>query len=103
MQITGDILECCVLASLSESDLYGYALTQKIQAKIAISESTLYPVLRRLKAKKLLSTYDESYQGRNRRYYKITEAGLKELGLYREKWQSFKATINSFLEEGTNE
>ena len=70
MQISSEILDFCVLSCLNNEDLYGYILTQKVQERIKISESTLYPVLRRLQKKDFLETYDISFQGRNRRYCK---------------------------------
>ena len=68
------LLDTCVLSILSKEDTYGYILTQNIKEVIDISETTLYPVLRKLQARELLTTYDKPYQGRNRRYYKITDA-----------------------------
>ncbi|WP_068448930.1 PadR family transcriptional regulator [Caviibacter abscessus] len=99
MQLTSDFLELCVLSSLVNDDLYGYILTQSLQNKINISESTLYPVLRRLKSKDFVSFYDKNYQGRNRRYYKITENGLEELKRYITEWKELQQQINSFLKE----
>lgn len=69
------LLEGCVLAVLSRGDTYGYVLTQQIKGLLDISESTLYPVLRRLQQAGCLAVYDRPYQGRNRRYYTITKAG----------------------------
>lgn len=97
MQLTSDILEFCVLANLNKEDLYGYLLTQKVQEKISISESTLYPILRRLQKKGFLVTYDKSFQGRNRRYYKITENGINELKIFIDEWNDLKKKVDSFL------
>ena len=69
------LLDGCVLAVLSRGDAYGYVLTQQVKERLDISESTLYPVLRRLQKEQLLSVYDRPYQGRNRRYYRITPKG----------------------------
>ena len=71
-QLTTPLLDACVLAILNIEDAYGYTLTQKVKEVVDISESTLYPVLRRLQKDNYLSTYDEPFQGRNRRYYHIT-------------------------------
>lgn len=98
MQLTSDFLELCVLATLEKGDLYGYLLTQRLQEKINISESTLYPVLRRLKSKDLLTIYDNNYHGRNRRYYKITETGRLQLKTYIEEWEKLKTEIDNFIE-----
>lgn len=100
MQITSDILEFCVLSSLKNEDMYGYILTQYIQSKVKISESTLYPVLKRLQKKEMLETYDDSFQGRNRRYYRITLKGIEEFNNFVNKWNIFKNEIDSFIEKG---
>ncbi len=96
-QVGASLLEACVLAALSKEDLYGYLLTQEIQKVVDISESTLYPVLRRLKKQGFLETYDRSYQGRNRRYYKITKAGEDMLCAYREEWCDYVKRIDTLL------
>lgn len=102
MQITSEILEFCVLSSLKKEDLYGYILTQKIQSRVNISESTLYPVLRRLQKKDFLETYDVNFQSRNRKYYKITDKGIKELNKFIEEWIILKEEIDSFIKELNN-
>ncbi|WP_156300434.1 PadR family transcriptional regulator [Streptobacillus canis] len=99
MQISSEILDFCVLSCLNKEDLYGYILTQKVQDRIKISESTLYPVLRRLQKKDFLETYDSSFQGRNRRYYRITVEGKKELKKFTNEWLELKKEIESFIEE----
>ena len=78
-QLTAPLLDACVLGIVAEEDSYGYTLTQKMQELVDISESTLYPVLRRLQKENYLTTYDKPFQGRNRRYYKVTPDGLKQL------------------------
>ncbi|QIL50436.1 helix-turn-helix transcriptional regulator [Weissella coleopterorum] len=91
------LLDGTVLALLDEHDLYGYAITKQVQKYLNVSESTMYPVLRRLQKDKLLTTYDEPFEGRNRRYYQITEAGkinLKEIKL---TWQNFSGAVDTLL------
>ena len=97
-QLTAPLLDACVLGIVAKEDSYGYTLTQKVQEKVDISESTLYPVLRRLQKEEFLITYDQPYQGRNRRYYRITEAGRKQLEYYRQEWKDYKNRIDSLLE-----
>lgn len=63
-------------------------------------ESTLYPVLRRLLKDNCLETYDQEYQGRNRRYYKITPQGQAQLQMYRQEWTIYVQKINRIIEEG---
>lgn len=100
-QLGSALLEACVLAVLSGGDTYGYVLTQSVKGKIEISESTLYPVMRRLQKGGYLETYDQPYQGRNRRYYHITEAGRQNLLEAREEWKVYKKKVDQILEEGT--
>ena len=100
-QLGSALLEACVLAVLSGGDTYGYVLTQSVKGKIEISESTLYPVMRRLQKGGYLETYDQPYQGRNRRYYHITEAGSQNLLEAREEWKLYKKKVDQILEEGT--
>jgi PadR family transcriptional regulator PadR len=91
------LLDAFVLAILSREDIYGYALTQKVRSKIEVSESTLYPVLRRLQKNGYLETYDEPYMGRNRRYYHITDSGSRQIELYQAEWANYKKTVDSVL------
>lgn len=102
IQIPSEILDGSMLKFLSQEDLYGYTLTQKFQEKFKISESTIYPVLRRLKKNGFLETYDQSFQGRNRRYYRITDEGKQRLVDIQDDWQNFMKTVNEIL-EGKNE
>ena len=97
-QITASLLDACVLSILSQNDTYGYELTQNIRENLQVSESTLYPVLRRLQGSEYLRTYDLPHQGRNRRYYAITENGKNQLGEYRNDWKTFRYKIDAFLE-----
>lgn len=97
-QLGAALLDACVLAILAHRDSYGYELTIRIKNVMNISESTLYPVLRRLQKDELLTTYDKEYQGRNRRYYKITSAGKARFIFYRGEWQSFKRLVDGVME-----
>ncbi|BDR59828.1 PadR family transcriptional regulator [Lactobacillus xylocopicola] len=99
IQIPTRLLDGAVLAFLKQDDLYGYALTQKVQSVFNISESTVYPILRRLKRQSCLETYDEPYQGRNRRYYHITNDGIALLQTIQTEWQQFSNNIDQTLGE----
>ena len=96
-KIESALLEACVLSVLSEGDTYGYVLTQSMKKVLDISESTLYPVLRRLQKDEYLRTYDQPYQGRNRRYYSVTEKGKQRCEMYREEWKRYKDQIDFLL------
>lgn len=99
-QLGSALLDACVLSVLSKGDAYGYTLTQQVKDVIDISESTLYPVLRRLQKEQCLETYDVPYQGRNRRYYRLTGAGREKYEYYRSEWGHFKQSIDILLEGG---
>jgi len=96
-QLTAPLLDACVLGVVDREDVYGYTLTQRVMDVVDISESTLYPVLRRLQKSGLLETYDLPYQGRNRRYYRITTLGRDQLFFFRNEWQLYKEKIDSLI------
>nr|WP_315020291.1 PadR family transcriptional regulator [uncultured Aminipila sp.] len=96
-QIGSALLDACVLSVLSKSDTYGYVLTQTMKQVMDISESTLYPVLRRLQKENYLRTYDQSFQGRNRRYYAITSEGKAKYELYKRDWIIYKNQVDELL------
>ena len=89
------LLDAIVLAVISkeEEGLYGYKITQDVRKAIELSESTLYPVLRRLQKDECLEVYDRECGGRNRRYYKNTEKGTAQLNLYKAEWASYSSKI----------
>ena len=85
------LLDAIVLAVVSKDPegTYGYKITQDVRSAINVSESTLYPVLRRLQKDECLEVYDRQYDGRNRRYYKVTEKGMAQLNLYQVEWKNY--------------
>lgn len=98
MFITGSsLLDAIVLSVVSQGGTYGYKITQDVRKVFEVSESTLYPVLRRLLKDGYLETYDQEFQGRNRRYYKITSNGMILLDSYRKEWLSNKKSIDEIL------
>ncbi len=99
-KIESSLLDACALAILSRGDTYGYEITQTMKSAIPISESTLYPVLRRLQKDNYCRTYDQPHQGRNRRYYTITEDGRKKLEDYRQQWYEYRTSIEQLLDAG---
>ena len=95
--VSAALLDALVLSVVSKEDTYGYKITQEIREAMEMSESTLYPVLRRLQKDNYLETYDMEFQGRNRRYYKITSNGMILLDQYRREWASFKNGVDKIL------
>ncbi len=96
------LLDAIVLAVVSKDaqGTYGYKITQDVRQVIEISESTLYPVLRRLQKDECLSVYDKECMGRNRRYYCITPKGEELVKYYREEWYTYSAKITGMFEGG---
>ena len=96
------LLDAIVLAVVSKEPegTYGYKITQDVRGVLEVSESTLYPVLRRLQKDECLEAYDQAFAGRNRRYYKLTEKGAAQLHLYQVEWKSYTSKINRLFEGG---
>ena len=95
--LSAAILDAIVLSVVAREGTYGYKITQDVRSIVDVSESTLYPVLRRLQKGGYLETYDMEFQGRNRRYYKITSNGMILLDNYRNDWIDYKKKIDSFM------
>lgn len=91
------LLDAVVLSVVSMEGTYGYKITQDVRQIMDVSESTLYPVLRRLQKDGYLETYDMEFQGRNRRYYKITSNGMILLDKYRSEWIAFRNNVDKIL------
>ncbi|EFF63196.1 PadR family transcriptional regulator [Turicibacter sanguinis] len=96
------ILELCVLSLIEQEDLYGYEIVQRISPRIEVTESTIYPLLRRLTKEGYCRTYmRDSSEGPARKYYVITTVGKKHLSKMVGDWKVFSLEINYFL-EGVN-
>lgn len=79
IQLKKGLLDLMVLASIKYEDSYGYKIIQDISSIIDISESTLYPILKRLEKQKLVKTYKTTHNSRIRKYYQINQNGLEKL------------------------
>lgn len=99
-QLGSAMLDAFVLSIVSRGDSYGYEISQDIKNVVTLKESTLYPVLRRLQEAGCLDTYDQPFQGRNRRYYKITEEGYKKRQFYLDEWERYKTDVEQVLKGG---
>ncbi len=97
------LMDALVLSTVAKEPTYGYRITQDVRKIMLVSESTLYPVLRRLQKEGCLDTYDQEFAGRNRRYYCLTPAGAQALERYRQEWVEYKKQIDSMLLERDDE
>ena len=103
IQVSGNLLDGCVLSLLAYGDAYGYNLTQQVRGTLGVSESTLYPVMRRLQTEDCLTVYDVPHNGRNRRYYSITGRGKEKCREVGEQWADFKLRVDAILFGGEDD
>ena len=87
VQLKRGLLDVCVLAAIKKEDSYGYQIIKDMKPYVEISESTLYPILRRLEAAKLLTVRSAEHNGRLRKYYHITSLGLERIEDFKEDWK----------------
>ena len=95
-QLRRGLLEVCVLAAVARHDSYGYQIIREMEPYVEISESTLYPILRRLEAGEMLNVYSVEHSGRLRKYYQITQRGLDRLEEFQQEWREIMK-IYSFI------
>ena len=87
IQLKRGLLDVCVLAAIKDEDSYGYQIVKDIKPYVEISESTLYPILRRLETQELLTVRSAEHNGRLRKYYHITPLGLERIQGFQEDWK----------------
>lgn len=90
-QLKRGFLEVCVLASISQHDSYGYQIVKDMPSSLQITESTLYPLLKRLEAAGALTTYSVEHNGRLRKYYRITPSGLARIDEFLAEWPDIES------------
>ena len=101
VQMKRGLLDVCVLAAIKDEDSYGYKIIKDLKPCIELSESTLYTILKRLEAAEMLTVRSAEHDGRLRKYYHITRAGLRRIEEFREDWQEI-VTIYQFVTKGEN-
>ena len=99
IQMKRGLLDVCVLASIKNEESYGYQIIKDVSPYIEISESTLYPILRRLESAQLLSVRTAEHNGRLRKYYKITELGMERINEFKREWAEMLSIYNFVLRE----
>ena len=101
IQLKRGLVDVCVLAAIQNKASYGYQIIKDIKPYVTISESTLYPILRRLEAAQLLTVQSVEHNGRLRKYYHITKAGLERLSNFAEEWKEIMAIYQFVVREET--
>ena len=86
-QLKRGLLDVCVLAAIKSEDSYGYQIIKDMKPYLVLSESTLYTILKRLEAANMLTVRTAEHGGRLRKYYHITEAGLKRIEEFKAEWE----------------
>ena len=99
-QIKKGMVDVCILSILARGDSYGYQLIKDISPLMALSESTLYPVLRRLEAGGCLTVYSVEHNGRLRKYYAITDGGRKKIADFLGEWSEIRKIYDFIAGEG---
>ena len=102
IQMKRGLLDVCVLAAIKDEDSYGYQIIKDIKPFIEISESTLYPILRRLEAAEMLTVRTAEHNGRLRKYYHITAAGIGRIEDFKNEWKEIMS-IYKFVTKGDTE
>ena len=99
-QMKRGLLDICVLAAIKDEDSYGYQIIKDIKPYLEISESTLYPILRRLEAAELLTVRSAEHNGRLRKYYHITPLGIARIEEFKIEWQELLSIYRVVTREG---
>ena len=91
VQLKRGLLDVCVLAAIKNEDSYGYKIIKDMKPYIELSESTLYTILKRLEAAKMLVVWTAEHEGRLRKYYRITSAGVRRIEDFKIEWREVDA------------
>ena len=100
VQMKRGLLDVCVLAAIQSEDSYGYQIIKDIKPYVDVSESTLYPILRRLEEGRLLTVRSMEHKGRLRKYYHITDAGKARIEDFKEDWREMESIYRFITKEG---
>lgn len=98
-QLNPALMELLVLSFILQEDSYGYKIGQQLKKVSNLKDSALYPVLRRLSENQYVEVYDRQFQGRNRKYYKITEAGRQQQARLEKEWHDFTAALDEIISQ----
>ena len=99
IQLKRGLLDVCVLAAIKNEDSYGYKIIKDLQPCIILSESTLYTILKRLEAAKMLTVRTVEHGGRLRKYYRITKKGLQRIEDFKSEWDEMRSIYQFVTKE----
>lgn len=96
IQLKRGLLDVCVLTAIKNEDSYGYKIIKDVKPYVELSESTLYTILKRLELLGMLTVRTAEYNGRLRKYYRITSVGVRRIEEFKRDWAEIKK-INDFV------
>lgn len=99
IQLKRGILDVCVLAAIKNEDSYGYKIIKDMKPYIEMSESTLYTILKRLETANMLTVRTAEHNGRLRKYYHITKAGLGRIEDFKDEWREVMSMYKFITKE----
>lgn len=102
IQLKRGILDVCVLAAIKNEDSYGYKIIKDVKPYIELSESTLYTILKRLETANMLTVRTAEHSGRLRKYYHITDEGLKRIEEFKDEWKEILSIYKFIAKEDEN-
>ncbi len=102
VQLKRGLLDVCVLAAIKDEDSYGYKIIKDMKPYVELSESTLYTILKRLENANMLTVRTAEHGGRLRKYYRITDEGLKRIGEFQDEWKEIMSIYRFVTKEGGN-
>lgn len=103
IQLKRGILDVCVLAAIKDGESYGYKIIKDVKPYIELSESTLYTILKRLEAAKMLTVRSQEHDGRLRKYYRITAEGLHRIEEFKDEWKEIMGIYQFITKEKDND
>lgn len=103
IQLKRGLLDVCVLKAIKDAPSYGYQIIKDLRPYVELSESTLYTILKRLETAEMLTVRTAEHGGRLRKYYSITDAGLKRIAEFREEWNEIMSIYRFIVKEDTQD
>ena len=102
IQLKRGLLDVCVLAAIKDEDSYGYKIIKDMKPYISLSESTLYTILKRLEAAGLLTVRTAEHGGRLRKYYRITQEGIRRIEEFKNDWKEIVSIYRFVTKEDSS-
>ena len=101
IQLKRGLLDVCVLKAIKDAPSYGYQIIKDLRPYVELSESTLYTILKRLETAEMLTVRTAEHGGRLRKYYSITDAGLKRIAEFKDEWNEIMSIYRFIIKEDT--